>query len=841
MKLSVRISFLTGVLVLVLTVSIGVAALVVSSGIIEGTARESLGNQAVLGAHLVKERIDSQLRVLREFAARSEIRTMDIRNFDPAFGRNIDRAGFLDIALVDREGMAHYFKDQSTAFLGDRDYVQGAFAGQDRVSDMLVSRVTNSLVLMFGVPVYDGDGAVAGALVGRMSGNTLAEITREVQFGKSGYAYMVNKNGTFVAHRNEELATKQYNPIEAAKSDPDVRSLADAVRVMLREQTGFLTYGYNGRDTYASFVPVDGRPWKFAVSMERGELLAGISRLTVFVAGTGAILLLVGIGIAILIGRSVSKPIGATARALKDISEGEGDLTRRLNLNSKDELGDLACYFNKTVAKIEELILIIKDRAFTLRQIGNGLTENMARTEASVKDINDTVTNVNARVREQSESVNTSSAAMSLVSENIDTLNEEVVKQAVSVEQSSAAIEKMLESIRTVTDALVANDENVKRLMGASDIGRNRLADVVADIRGIARESEGLLEINAVMENIASQTNLLSMNAAIEAAHAGESGKGFAVVADEIRKLAVSSAAQSKTIAEVLKKIKSSIDKITLSTSSVLSEFESIDGSIKTVAQQESMICGEMEEQGEDSRLILDAMSRLREITQLVKEGTAEMLDTSKAIIKESRNLEGLSAEIKFSMGEMAAGGGSIIAAVHEVNEAGRQNKAHIDSLTEEVSRFKVSRAAGAAKRPVLDYEWDETFVTGNETIDRQHKTLFEAINRLLAAIRKGDANEELDKALNFLSNYTVKHFFEEEQIQMQSGYPDYANHHRLHEHFKATVQDLGGELILKGPSENFIDEVQKKIGDWLVTHIKGQDVKLGAYLKEIAAQKPAR
>jgi methyl-accepting chemotaxis protein len=837
MKLSIRISFLTSVLVLVLTVVIGAMTLLLSSRIIENTARESLGNQAALGADLIKMSIGSQLRILREITDHDEVQTMDIRNLPPDFSKNIDDAGFLDIAMVTLDGTAHYFKDQTTAFLGDRDYVKNALAGRDSVSDVLISRVTGTTVLMFGVPVYSDAGTVAGALVGRMDGNTLAEITKNVKFGQNGYAYMVNESGVFVSHQNDEMVTQQYNPIEAAKTDPAAVALAQAVRTVLREESGFLTYEFNGRDTYAGFVPVDGSHWKFVVTAERGELLAGIARLITLVAGAGVILLLAGIVIALLIGRSVSKPINIAVRALKDISEGEGDLTKRMEINSKDELGDLARYFNKMVAKIEELVLVIKDRALMLRQISNGLSENMALTAASIKDINDTVTSVNARVKEQSESVNTSSAAMSLVSENIDTLNKEVANQAMSVEQSSQAIEKMLGSIRTVTDTLVENNENVKHLMGASDIGRNRLADVAADIRGISHESEGLLEINSVMENIASQTNLLSMNAAIEAAHAGESGKGFAVVADEIRKLAVSSAEQSKTIAEVLKKIKSSIDKITLSTSSVLSEFESIDGNIKTVAQQESMIRGAMEEQGEGSRLILDAISRLREITQLVKEGTVEMLDTSNSIIKESRNLEGLSAEIKFSMDEMAVGAGNIISSVDAVNEAGDTNKANIDSLVEEVSRFKVSRTAVAAKSAVPNYVWDQTLATGNDTIDSQHKTLFEAINQLLAAMQKEEAGTELKKALDFLSDYTIKHFFEEEQLQIQAGYPDHPNHHRLHENFKATVQEFGRELIMKGASDKLIADVQKKIGNWLVFHIKGQDIKLGAYLREVAAR----
>jgi methyl-accepting chemotaxis protein len=827
---------MTGVFVLVLTVALGVTALVVASGIIEDTARESLGNQAALSADLVKASVSGQLRILREISDHDEVRTMDIRNLAPDFSKNIDDAGFLDIAMVTLDGTAHYFKEQTTAFLGDRDYVKSALAGRESVSDVLISRVTGTTVLMFGVPIYTEAGVVAGALVGRMNGNALVEITKNIKFGQSGYAYMVNESGVFVAHRDDKLVMQQYNPIEAARTDPAVEDLARAMRAVLSNESGFLAYKFNGRDMYAGFVPVEGHPWKFVVTAERGELLEGITRLTTLIAGAGVLLLIAGIVMAVFVGRSVSKPINAAVRALKDISEGEGDLTKRLQINSKDEMGNLARYFNQTVGKIEALVLAIKQRALALREISNGLTENMALAAASIKDINDTVTNVNVRVKEQSESVNTSSAAMSLVSENIDTLNEEVVKQAASVEQSSQAIEKMLGSIRTVTDTLVENNENVKQLMGASDIGRNRLADVAADIQGIAHESEGLLEINAVMENIASQTNLLSMNAAIEAAHAGESGKGFAVVADEIRKLAVSSAEQSKTIADVLKKIKSSIDKITSSTSSVLSEFESIDGSIKTVAQQESMIRGAMEEQSEGSRLILDVISRLREITQLVQEGTTEMLDTSKSIIKESRNLEGLSAEIKFSMDEMAVGVGNIITSVHEVNKDGDRNKTNIDSLVEEVSRFKVTRAAAAVQRDVTKYVWDQTFATGNETIDSQHRTLFDAINQLIVAMQKEEAGMELKKALDFLSDYTVKHFFDEEQLQKKAEYPDHPNHHRLHENFKATVRGLGHELIMKGASDKLIADVEKKIGNWLVAHIKGQDIKLGAYLRERAA-----
>ncbi|MCL2293364.1 MAG: methyl-accepting chemotaxis protein, partial [Spirochaetes bacterium] len=198
-------------------------------------------------------------------------------------------------------------------------------------------------------------------------------------------------------------------------------------------------------------------------------------------------------------------------------------------------------------------------------------------------------------------------------------LRDYVHNQASAVSKSSASIEEMVANINSVTSTLTKNAHSVEELEKASDIGRAGLNGVADDIKEITRESESLLEINSVMANIASQTNLLSMNAAIEAAHAGEFGKGFAVVADEIRKLAENSSKQSKTISAVLKKIKGSIDKIIKSTSDVLNKFQTIDSGIKTVAENEYNILRAMEEQSQGSKEVLEAIDEVNKITQQVE------------------------------------------------------------------------------------------------------------------------------------------------------------------------------------------------------------------------------
>jgi methyl-accepting chemotaxis protein len=384
------------------------------------------------------------------------------------------------------------------------------------------------------------------------------------------------------------------------------------------------------------------------------------------------------------------RPINSATAMLKEIAQGEGDLTKRLKVSSNDEIGDMAKYFNDTLDKIKNMVAVIKQEASSLGSIGNDLASNMTETAAAINEITANIQSIKGRVINQSASVTETNATMEQVITNINRLNQLVENQADTISKRSAFIQAMVDNINSVNQTLIKNLNNVQTLKEASEVGRSGLQEVANDIQEIARESEGLLEINAVMENIASQTNLLSMNAAIEAAHAGESGKGFAVVADEIRKLAESSGEQSKTIGTVLKKIAESIKNITSATDNVLNRFESIDSGVKTVAEQEEVIRQAMEEQAEGSQQLLQGTSNLNGITQQVKAGSEEMLEGSQEVIKESRNLEKVTQEITGGMNEMATGADQVNIAVNNVNEISTKNREGIETLMREVSRFKI-------------------------------------------------------------------------------------------------------------------------------------------------------
>jgi methyl-accepting chemotaxis protein len=392
----------------------------------------------------------------------------------------------------------------------------------------------------------------------------------------------------------------------------------------------------------------------------------------------------------VLISRSITKPLVQTITILKDISEGEGDLTRKIEVKSHDEVSDMATYFNLTFDKIRNLVALVRSQSNSLLILGENLSSNMTETATAINEITANIQSIKNQTLSQSASVTETSATMEQISKGIDKLNQLILDQSANVTESSSAIEEMMANIGSVTTTLVKNSENIKQLTFSSEAGRKVLDIITLAIKDVAKESDGLMEIGQIIQNIASQTNLLSMNAAIEAAHAGDSGRGFAVVAYEIRKLAESSSTQTKTIGTVLKRIKDSIAKIIIYSEDVATNFNTIENEVKIVTEQEDGIRRAMEEQNEGSKQVLEAITILNDITQKVQASSIEMLTGSKQVSKEAVNMNMITQEITGGMNEMASGAEQMTVAVNAVNELSLENKVSIDSLINEVNKFKI-------------------------------------------------------------------------------------------------------------------------------------------------------
>lgn len=392
----------------------------------------------------------------------------------------------------------------------------------------------------------------------------------------------------------------------------------------------------------------------------------------------------------LLIKKTILHPITNTVSLLKNISEGDGDLSQRIEIQSKDEIGDLAKYFNLTVEKIGQTILLVKNQTTQLKLSGELLATNTNQTATAINQITANISSIQNQTVNQSASVTETSATIEQVSKGIERLNELITDQSANITQSSSAIEEMMANIHSVTMSLVKNEANISRLTESSQSGKTQVEKIANAITDVAKDSQSLLEVSSLIQGIASQTNLLAMNAAIEAAHAGEFGKGFAVVADEVRKLAETSSTQTKTITAMLKKITASIQEITAYSDNVVSTFMLMEDEVETVGTHEATILNAMKEQNEGGRQILEAISSLNTITQNVHQNSEEMLTGSLQVLEETKNMNHITQEITDGMNEMASGSKEISVAVEQVNQLSVENTLSIENLAKEVQKFKV-------------------------------------------------------------------------------------------------------------------------------------------------------
>ena len=384
------------------------------------------------------------------------------------------------------------------------------------------------------------------------------------------------------------------------------------------------------------------------------------------------------------------RPLSLVTEGLRNIAQGEGDLTVRLPTRGNDEIAVLSEYFNQTIAKIAGSIQQVGINSSTMEKIGNELASNMTQTARSVHEISKNIDGVKQKAMTQATSVTETAATVEEIVRTIKQLNNSIEMQAASVAQSSASIEEMVTNMGAVAKTLEQTDSVIQTLTAATGDGKATVVTSNTVTQKIAEESGSLMEASSVIQHIASQTNLLAMNAAIEAAHAGEAGKGFAVVADEIRKLAEESSEQGKAITTTLKNLTGEIEMLSTSSQTVEEKFNSIFDLTTQVKAMSDHLTEAAREQETGSKEVLAAIKSINTVTMEVQAGSEEMLRGGESVAEEMGKLDQLTRLITNSMNEMASGAVQINNAVQEVNEITQKNKQSIAALANEVSKFKV-------------------------------------------------------------------------------------------------------------------------------------------------------
>ena len=406
------------------------------------------------------------------------------------------------------------------------------------------------------------------------------------------------------------------------------------------------------------------------------------------VLGGAAFFLLTEFQIAIW-ARSNGRIYGQIIAQMEQLTAAEKDLTGRISICSVDELATIAGRVNAFCDTLAQDMADIKKAQSRLSGYGTQLGRNAAESDAAVRRISINIERVKEQTQRQSASVAQSSSAMQQITRNIESLDRLIGAQAASVTQSSASIEQMVGNIGSINASIEKMTGQFMDLSAAAREG-NRNQQITGErISKISERSEALQEANTVISRIASQTNLLAMNAAIEAAHAGEAGKGFSVVADEIRQLAETSGVESKNIKNHLSQVRSAIGEVVAASNASGASFHRVAERIGSTEELVRMIRQAIGEQQVGAGQIMEALKKMNEITSQVQTGSREMSAGNSVILDEMNRLRASSAGIQEKMDEMVAGSAEISRGTQKVSQIAEETRTTIATLDRIVEVFK--------------------------------------------------------------------------------------------------------------------------------------------------------
>lgn len=528
----------------------------------------------------------------------------------------------------------------------------------------------------------------------------------------------------------------------------------------------------------------------------RQQMQSQITSSTAFLTGVGIAALILGLIIAVYLSRIIIRPLHTVVDALKDIARGEGDLTRRIDIHTGDEIGALAKWFNAFISRLNNIVVEISANSETVTASSGEL---LVTADHITKDSNELSGRSNS-VATAAEEMSTSMNSVAAASEQAATNLESVARAAGQMQQTIAEVARNCDKARTVSE----------KAAGTVKAASTRVTDLGNSARDINQVTETITDI-------AAQTNLLALNATIEAARAGEAGKGFAVVAGEIKGLAAQTADATLDIQERIKGIQDS-------TRATVQDVEAITNVIGEVSDIVAGIAAAIEEQSVSAT----------QVAENIEQAAAGIGEVNENVARSSR----VSSEIATDISQ-----------VHQVSDEMAQRSDHMRKNARDLSDlsaklrnmigvFKVSsRKEDTGDTPESSgnipdlMPWGDEFKLGINSIDEQHKELVRMVNHLHRALKSRTGAKESGKILTELADYTVSHFTHEEELFAAHDYPDRAEHEEIHKDLVEKVTAFKTQFDQGKAGLSM--ELMEFLTNWLRHHILEKDKVYVSFFKE--------
>lgn len=528
--------------------------------------------------------------------------------------------------------------------------------------------------------VSDGANEILGCVSIEILLNTLTDMLSRFRIGKSGFIMMIQDDGVILADPHD--SNSNFKNISELKNT-DIASFASKENgsgKVLLDGEKYLAYVHTMQN--------ENLNWKLVAFMKEKEVMSDFRAILFWMSIIGAGLFVLFLFVSVVFATRITKPIRDMSELLK--AAAQNDCTVRMDEKGNDEFSLLARDFNATFSTIAQSIRTVKDSANEMTEAGRSLAEHTTSSAGTLTQIDSGIAVIQGQATAQDAAVSEMVGAVDAITGAVESVTESAESQATSVDESMQAVKKITDNIDAVAGLFEQSGQLLDGMAAQTAEGRERLANVTATISQLVEKSSSILETSKVIQTIASQTNLLAMNAAIEAAHAGEAGKGFAVVADEIRKLAEHSNQEGKRAAEVIQESLEIINEMTEAGSTLGEAFDKVYECSDKVRAHENSMAEAMKTQRQSGAEVLNAVQAISEASSRTRASSKECVDKGQLLTEKLTQLDSVVEAIREGTYSMINGVKEISASVREMDAVAQQNKENIGTLLDEMSQFKV-------------------------------------------------------------------------------------------------------------------------------------------------------
>ena len=535
---------------------------------------------------------------------------------------------------------------------------------------------TGKIIVTISYNVLDSNGNLIGVSAFDIVLDALSEAVKKISLSAHSKINIITKEGLYLTNNDSSAIMSKNYFDEVSFKKYAKASYLDGKAKSFIEKNSF--YGIH---------QIKGTEWYIVADGPVSDFSGGYIRLVFYVLIALVLIILVMVAVDVVLSNRVSNCFKIIANGCDAIAR--GDFSKKYPDFFTKEASLLAKGFNTFSERLQGIVESMKQSKVSLAKAGEALNNGTKNTQDAITQALSSISSMSENLTKQNGCVEQTSGTMNAVLNDIRSLEGFVESQSQAVHGASDAVEGMIANIGEVNHSIDKMASSFGLLASDAENGAKTQSELQEKIGEIETQSKLLSEANTVIANIASQTNLLAMNAAIEAAHAGEAGKGFAVVADEIRKLSETSTTQSKTIGDQLGRIQSTIGTVVEATQRGVQGYAHLANEIKETDMLVQQIKAAMTEQQEGSTQITDALRTLNDSSQQVQKASQSMTTAGRTIMEQVGELQNETSAMKNGMNEMSASAKQISETGSALSEISSIMEQSITEIGRQVDQFE--------------------------------------------------------------------------------------------------------------------------------------------------------